>query len=433
VTGGSGGSPQAGKGGTGGSSGSTAGATGASGGTPAGGRGSGGGSGRGGAGGTSGGPASGAAGDSGRAGASTGGVSGTAGTPGGGMGNSGAGGAAARDPVVYVGGSSEVRAYDFDRETGALTPRGGAMTLGPNPSYLAVTLNKKFLLVTNESDGTMGGITSAAIGSDGALTLLNHQAGSDGGFTFVGINAAGTFAIGASYNGGSVSVFPLGADGMLGAESDNRDFGSGAQSHAVAFDASGEHVFVPNKGNDEVAQLLLGGDGTLTPNTPASVMTANGAGPRHIALHPNGSLAFVINELDDTMTPYALSTGGALTAGTPVSTLPAGFSGQNTGAHVEITPDGRFVYGSNRGHDSIVAFAADQTTGALTLIEHEPCGGSTPRDFDLDPLGTFIVVANQNSSNLAAFRIESDGKLSALGSPTNGPQGAQAVQIVYLP
>jgi 6-phosphogluconolactonase len=326
-----------------------------------------------------------------------------------------------------------VRAYDFDRATGALTARGAAFTLGPNPSYLAVTPNKKFLVVTNENDGTMGGVTSASIGTDGALTLLNHQAGSDGGFTHVGVAPAGNFVIAASYNGGSVSVFPLGTDGMLGAEADNRDFGGGAQSHCVAFDASGDHVFVPNKGNDEVAQLLLADDGTLTPSTPPSVTTPNGAGPRHIVLHPNGKLAFVINELDDTMTPYQLSTSGALTAGTPVSTLPSGFSGQNTGAHVELTPDGRFVYGSNRGHDSIVAFAADQTSGALTLVEHEPSGGSTPRDFDLDPFGGFLLVANQNSSNLAAFRIESDGKLSALGSPASGPPGAQAVQIVYLP
>jgi 6-phosphogluconolactonase len=400
-----------------------------------GGRGAGGGSGvTGGAGGATGGTG-GAAGRSGDAGAPSGGMpgAGSGGTPGGGMGSGGAAGAATKDPIVYIGGSSEVRAYDFNRATGAFAARGGAMTLGPNPSYLALAPNQKFLLVTNESDSSMGGITSATIGADGALTMVNHQSGSDGGFTFVGIAPGGTFAIGASYNGGSVSVFPLGADGMLGAESDTRDFGAMAQSHSVAFDASGDHVLVPNKGNDEVAQLLLSDTGVLTPNTPASVASANGAGPRHIALHPNGKLAFVINELDDTMTPYQLSTSGVLTAGTPVSTLPAGFSGQNTGAHVEITPSGQYVYGSNRGHDSIVAFAADQTSGALTLVEHEPCGGDTPRDFDMDPFGAFLIVANQGNSMIAALRIESDGKLTALGSPTNGPQGAQAVQIVYLP
>jgi 6-phosphogluconolactonase len=343
------------------------------------------------------------------------------------------GGGATKDPIVYVGGSNEVRAYDFNRATGAFTPRAAAFPLGPNPSYLAVTPDRKFLVVTNENDGELGGVTSASIGTDGALTLLNHQPGSDGGFTHVGVAPAGNFVIAASYNGGSVSVFPLGADGMLGAEADNHDFGDGAQTHCVAFDASGDHVLVPNKGNDEVAQLLLGDDGTLTPNTPPNVATANGAGPRHVVIHPNGKLAFVINELDDSMTPYQLSTSGVLTAGTPVSTLPSGFSGQNSGAHVELTPDGRFVYGSNRGHDSLAVFAADQTSGALTLVEHEPSGGSTPRDFDVEPFGDFLVVANQNSSNVAAFRIEADGKLSPLGSPVSGPPGAQAVQIVYLP
>ena len=178
---------------------------------------------------------------------------------------------------------------------------------------------------------------------------------------------------------------------------------------------------------------MIDGDGRLTPNTPATVGTANGAGPRHIAMHPSGTLAFVINELDSTMVPYQVSATGTLTPGTSVSTLPAGFNGQNSGAHVEVTPDGKYVYGSNRGHDSIVAFSADQTTGALTLIEHEPSRGRTPRDFDMDPDGRFIVVANQQSSSVAAFRIETDGKLTPLGDTKGGPAGAQAVQIVYVP
>jgi 6-phosphogluconolactonase len=192
-------------------------------------------------------------------------------------------------------------------------------------------------------------------------------------------------------------------------------------------------MFIPNKGNDEIAQLSIDSAGTLTPNTPATVRTAAGAGPRHIAMHSSGKLAFVINELNSTMVPYQVSAAGTLTAGTSVSTLPAGFNGQNSGAHVEVTPDGKYVYGSNRGHDSIVAFSADQTTGALTLIEHEPSRGRTPRDFDMDPDGRFIIVANQGSSEIAAFRIETDGKLTQLGDTQSGPAGAQAVQIVSIP
>jgi len=218
---------------------------------------------------------------------------------------------------------------------------------------------------------------------------------------------------------------------MLGAESDNTDFGSMAQTHCIAIDAAGTHLLVPNKGNDEVAQLVFD-SGTLSANSPARVTTATRAGPRHIAIHPSGKLAFVINELDSTMTPYQLATNGTLTAGTPVSTLPSGFSGGNTGAHVEVSPDGKFVYGSNRGHDSIVVFSIDPVSGALTLVQHQPSGGSSPRDFDMDPNGKFIIVANQNDSRVAVFAIGSDGKLTPVGSSVAGPTGCSAVQIAYL-
>jgi 6-phosphogluconolactonase len=350
-------------------------------------------------------------------------------------GASGSGGARpSEDPFVYVAGSSVVRVYRFDRATGEFSTLNTEDELGPAPSYLAQSpRDPRILIVTNEDDGEMGGLTTAVASNDGGLFPVNHQTGSDGGFTHVAFSPNGFHVLAASYNGGSVSVFSVGTDAILGGELEHFDFGNGAQSHCVAFDAEGTHVLVPNKGNDEVAQLVLAEDGTLTASTPPSVMTADGAGPRHIVLHPNGDLAFVINELDSTMTPYRVSDRGTLTAGTPVSTLPSGFTGSNTGAHVEITPDGRFVYGSNRGHDSIVAFSVDQTTGALTLVEHEASGGDTPRDFDMDPYGEFVIVANQQSSSLAAFTVESDGTLTPLGDPVDGPPGARAVLVTYLP
>jgi 6-phosphogluconolactonase len=352
--------------------------------------------------------------------------------PGAGTGG-GAGAGPTQDPVVYIGGSSEVRIYDFKRSTGEFSARTQAAMLGPSPSYIAVSPNKTCLVVTNEDDGSMGGLTSATISSTGDLVKVNHVTGSDGGFTYVAISPNGQRVAAASYNGGSVSIFSLGTDCTLGGELDNRDFGSDAQTHCAAYDASGTHLLVPNKGNDEVAQLVVGTDGMLSANTPASVMTVSGAGPRHIAVHPNGKLAFVIDELDSTMTPYQVSSSFTLTAGTPVTTLPSGFNGQNTGAHVEITPDGKYVYGSNRGDDSIVAFSADQSTGALTLVGHQDSGGQTPRDFDMDPYGAFLIVANQGNSRVAALSIGSDGKLTPLGDPVAGPAGGEAAQIVYLP
>jgi 6-phosphogluconolactonase len=303
--------------------------------------------------------------------------------------------------------------------------------VGPNPSYLALSPSKEFLYVANETDDASGGLSAASIASDGSLTFLNHQTGSDGGFTFVAVDPSGRFAFGASYNGGSISVFPIEADGRLGPELQHRDFGDGAQSHAVGFDATGAFVFVPNKGNDEVAQLVLGDDGMVSDNNPPRVDTSPGAGPRHFALHPSGSLALVINELDSTLTARPLASDGTLAEGTTVSTLPADFNGQNSGAHVEVSPDGRFAYGSNRGHDSIAVFAVDAASGALTLVEHEPSGGATPRDFEMDPEGDVLIVANQDSGTLAVFSLADDGTLSPLGQPVNGPPSPAAVQMMY--
>lgn len=340
-------------------------------------------------------------------------------------------------PMVVVGGfdyasdTYPLTIYDIDVESGALSERG-SIDAGPNPSYLALAPTASVLYVANEVDSPLGGLTALSIADDGTLSVLNHQSGSDGGFTYVAVDPTGSFALGASYNGGSISVFPIESDGSLGPETATRDFGDMAQSHAVGFDPSGAYVLVPNKGNDEVAQLLLGSDGSLSDNTPASVSAAGGSGPRHIAVHPNGQLAFVMNELDSTMTPYQLSETGTLTAGTTVSTR-AGGGGQNSGAHVELSPDGGFVYGSNRGDDDIVVFSADQITGELSLLEHESTRGRTPRDFEVDPAGRVLIAANQDSGDLSVYAIAEDGSLDPLGQPSSGPPSPAAVQMIYLP
>lgn len=342
-------------------------------------------------------------------------------------------------PIVIVGGFDygssgyPLRTFDLDKATGALTQRGSDVDVGPNPSYLALAPGGGFLYVANETDDAAGGLSAVSIADDGALTFINHQTGSDGGFTFVAVDPSGRYAFGASYNGGSVSVFPIQDDGSLGPELDQRDFGGGAQSHCIGFDASGRFVFVPNKGNNEVAQLVLGEDGTLTDNTPSSVTAPQGAGPRHFALHPSGSFAFVINELGSSLTPFRVDPSGTLTAGTTVSSLPANFNGQNSGAHVEVSPDGNYVYGSNRGHDSIAVFSVAPDTGELTLVEHEPTRGRSPRDFELDPQGDVLIVANQDSGTLTVFGVGTDGALTPLGEAVDGPPSPAAVQMVYLP
>jgi 6-phosphogluconolactonase len=337
-------------------------------------------------------------------------------------------------PIVFVassGGGGAVRAYDLDKATGALTQRGGDYDAGPSPSYLALDPGRTHLYASSAE--ASGGVAALAIGKDGALTQLNHQPGSDGGFAHLAVDPASQLVLAASFEGGGVSVFPIASDGSLEAEAQHVDFGDGAYAHAIAFDQAGEHVLVPTLGLDQIQQLVLGQDGMLTPNSPAFVATAAGAGPRHIVVHPGFQLAFVVNEVDSTVTPYQLAGSGTLTPGTPISMLPAGgFAGENTGAHIEISPDGRFVYASNRGHDSIVVYAVDQTSGALTLVEHEPTRGLTPRDFDVDPNGQILIVANQESDNLSVYAIESDGTLTPLGTPTPSGPSPRCVQFHYL-
>jgi 6-phosphogluconolactonase len=376
-------------------------------------------------------------------------VAGQSGAPNGGSGGAGASGGggsagapALLAPLVYVGGFGDfpLRVYELNKQTGALTQRGGDEAGGPSPSYLALDPSETHLYNTNEDDGNGAGVTAHHIKADGSLEPLNHQAGTDKtpqscngscGFTHLAVDPTGKFVVAASYNGGSVSVFPINQDGSLATERQLVDFGGQAAAHCVAFDGAGQYVFVPTLGLDRVQQLKLGTDGMLSVNTPPDVASAPGAGPRHIVVRPGGTLAYVINETDSTLTPYALSADGKLDPGVSVSSLPAGFSGESYGQHVEVTADGRFVYGSNVGHDSIAVFAAAQSTGALTHLQDQPSGGAWPRDFDVDPNGQVLVVANRDSNSLVVFAIGQDGKLTPVGQPTTVPGEPTSVVIRY--
>ena len=344
--------------------------------------------------------------------------------------------------MVYVGGFGDfpLRVYELNKQTGALTQKGGDEPGGSSPSYLALDPSGTHLYNANEDNGNAAGVTAHHIKADGTLEPLNHQKGTDNtpqscngscGFTYLAVDPSGKFVFAADYDGGSVSVFPINPDGSLAAEKQLIDFGSQSEAHSVAFDPAGKFAFVPTLGSDQVQQLVLGADGMFSPNTPPQVASAAGAGPRHIALHPNGKLAFVMNETISSVTPYKISADGKLSPGTSVSSLPAGVGGETYGQHIKVSPDGRFVYGSNVGHDSIVVFSVDATSGALTQIQDLPSGGAWPRDFDVDPNGELLVAANRDSDALAVFAIGQDGKLTPLGQPTKVPAQPTSVVIRY--
>jgi 6-phosphogluconolactonase len=304
---------------------------------------------------------------------------------------------------VLVSGRGPVRAYALDLATGALLPRGTA-DAGPNPSFLAVDPAVRHVYAVNEG-GASSTVTAMAFdAATGALRPLNSAVVGSGP-AHLAVDPSGAWVLVANYNGGSVVVLPIRPDGTVGPVKTTVQ--PGAQPHQVVLDAAGRSAFVPCKGDDVVAQYRFGPDaGTLEPRSPPSVATASGAGPRHLALHPNGRWAYLVNELDSTITALTVSGGRLASLGT-LSTLPvAGFSGENTGAEVLVHPSGRWVYASNRGHDSIAQFEVNDGTGALSLLGHTSTLGETPRSFAIDPTGRMLLVANQGSGTVKSFSLD---------------------------
>jgi 6-phosphogluconolactonase len=247
------------------------------------------------------------------------------------------------------------------------------------------------------------------------------------------VDSQGKNVLVANYGGGTSAVLPIQPDGRLAAPSSiiqhsgssvNPERQEGPHAHSINLDAGNRFAFTADLGLDKVLIYRFdGAKGTLAPNAPPSVSTAPGAGPRHFAFHPSGRYAYVINELDSTVTAFRYDgQSGTLTTLQAISTLPAGFSGDTTTAEVQVHPSGRFLYGSNRGHDSIAMFAIDPDTGRLTALGHQPTGGKTPRNFGIDPTGAYLLAANQDSDNLVLFRIEETGRLTSTGQAIQVPK-----------
>lgn len=355
-------------------------------------------------------------------------MSGTAGSS-----SSGAPATLGGTPLVFVGGfgTDPIVTYGLNKATGALTPQGQPTDAGSMPSCLAIDATRAHLYVCNEDGGEAGGLTAFSIGNGGSLTKLNHRSGSNQGFTALTISPNGKLIAGADYDGGSASTFSLMADGSLGSEAGAAVFSEGAQAHYVSFDPSGKYLLVATKGARAVQQLLVDEAGKVTPNSPPSVASEAGNAPRHMTVHPNGKFVYVVNEAGSSITSYQLSADGKLTRGATISSLPANYDGSNTGAHIELSPDAKFLYVSNRGHDSIGVFSVNQDSGALALVEHEASRGSAPHDFDIDPNGDVLIAVNRKSSTLAVFHRAADGTLSPLGDVVPTRADPTTVLITY--
>ncbi len=310
--------------------------------------------------------------------------------------------------LAYVGQDDQrIHVYALDLATGALTERGAGTQTGSFPSFLAIAPSRRFLYAVNESAGQVASLSLDA--ATGALALLGTVP-DDGGPTHLTVDPSGRFVLTAQYGGGTARVFPIGADGRAGAAA--QTLSPGANAHQVRVHPGG-FAFVPCLGTDRVVQYRFDAQaGQLTPS--GSVATAVGAGPRHLDFHPTRALVYLVNERSSTLGAYTMSAAGTLAEVATASTLPAGFSGANTGAEVVVHPGGRFVYTSNRGHDSIARFSIDAQTGAPTLLGTTPTTGAVPRSFAIDGAGRWLVVANQDGRSLVSFSIDAQtGALSA--------------------
>jgi 6-phosphogluconolactonase len=342
---------------------------------------------------------------------------------------------AAAGRLVYIGtytsdGSKGIYAFRFDEGSGALKMVGLAAAT-KSPSFLAVSPNRKFLYAVNEISAfegeKAGSVTAFSIDAQsGKLTALNAKSSKGDGPCHLAVDATGRFLAVANYGGGNFSMLPIGADGRLsdsiailanGGSGPNKDRQEGPHAHAVVFDARNRYLLGADLGLDRVFVYKFDpSNGSLGANDPSSVQLAPGAGPRHIAFHPTLPLAFAINELTSTITSLSWDPAtGRLAAAGSVSSLPDGYSGNNSTAEIAVHPNGQFLYGSNRGHDSIAVFAI-APTGTLTLVEHESTRGQTPRNFAIDPSGKWLIAANQKSNSLAVFSIDQKtGALTPVG------------------
>lgn len=339
-----------------------------------------------------------------------------------------------RERTLYVGtytsGKSEgIYVYRMHTNSGELKLSSSVRSV--NPSFLAIDRKKRFLYAVNEVPefgGSAGGAVSAfAIDQkSGGLKFLNQQPslGADPCHLFVSRKRKSLLV--ANYTGGSVAVLPIKTDGSLGPATDVKQHEGagikeqqkGPHAHCVILDRSERYAMVADLGVDKV--MIYDFNRTtgklVAANQPWATLKP-GAGPRHLSLHPDGEYAYVINELDSTVTVFKYDADeGTLSEVDTVSTLPAGFSGTSYCADVHVSPSGKFLYGSNRGHDSIVTFAIDKCTGKLSQLDHTSTEGKWPRNFVIDPTGSFLLVANQRTDNVVTFRIDArTGRLSPTG------------------
>src|SRR2546426_874551 len=341
--------------------------------------------------------------------------------------------------LVYVGTytitkSKGIYAYRFDAATGRLTSVG-LVANTTNPSFLAVHPSRRFLYAVNEianyDSGKSGGVSAFAIDREtGKLTFLNEVSSHGADPCHVSLDKAGKFVLVANYSGGSIAVFPVLEDGRLGeasafvqhsGSSVNPKRQEGPHAHSIDTSPDNRFVLAADLGLDRL--LVYRFDpfrGSLEPNDPAFAKINPGAGPRHFAFHPGGRFVYAVNEMGSSISAFSYDAArGSLRELQTISTLPKDFASQSDAAEIEVHPGGKFLYGSNRGHDSIAVFAIEAGKGTLTPVEYVPTQGKTPRNFAIDPTGSYVVLGHPDSHNPFVFPV--DAKTGRFPANGKGP------------
>lgn len=339
---------------------------------------------------------------------------------------------------TYTRGDSKgIYRSELNRRTGEMSLPTLAYEID-NPSFLAVSSDQKNLYAVGEvadfGDGDSGAVSAFTFNEDGTLNLLNQEASGGRGPCHVEIAPGKSFVMVSNYGGGSFSTLPIGEDGQLApatsffqheGSSVNEGRQKGPHGHGMYNVVGSRLLLAADLGLDKVMiyRTVNGTTGELELNDPAYLEITPGSGPRHLAVSHTGTRVYVLNELDSTLDVFALNPHtGENEHLQRVPTLPKDFEGNNTTAEIYIHPSGRWVYASNRGHDSIAAYRIDDETGLVTLLGHFGTMGKTPRHFRISPNGQFLLAANQDTNNIVIFEVDQKiGTLKPLPSQISVP------------
>ena len=356
--------------------------------------------------------------------------------------------------LLYVGtysdrGSKGIYVLEFDRATGKLSERQ-TVEDKESPSFLAIHPNGKTLYAVyregKNAQDQHGTVTAFTINpADGKLSKINEQSSKGAGPAHISVDPQGKLVYVSNYGEGNLAVYPIKQDGSLGKASDvvqhtgssvNPNRQQEPHMHSLVPSENGEVLYASDLGLDKIMLYQPNRtSGKVSPAPTPYAASTPGAGPRHFALHPSGQWAFSIEELSSTIASYQVDKStGALSPVDRVTTLPEGASVENNStADIHVSPDGKFVYGSNRGHDSLVIYAIDAATGKLTYVGNEPTQGAHPRNFCMDNQGEFVWVANRDTDNVVVLRRDAaSGKLTYTGNQVKVPAAVCIQQFRLL-